>query len=191
MRDQLLFATVAAFAGMETTFALWANRVFGWGSTEVGLNFLFVGIVLVVMQGVLLGPLSRRFGEAWLVTAGAASITLGLFGLTMVHNIAELLVVNLLLASGMGLLNPSMNSLISRQAAIDEQGGILGVSQSASSLARALTPPLAGLLFDLAGHNSPYLAGGAVMLVVLVLAFRLPRVVPAKHGAATGETPAS
>jgi MFS transporter, DHA1 family, tetracycline resistance protein len=187
----LLFATISAFAGMETTFALWANRVFGWGSTEVGLNFLFVGVVLVLVQGVLLGRLSRRFGEARLVTAGAASITLGLFGLTVVHTIGALLVVNLLLASGMGLLNPAINSLISRQAAIDEQGGILGVSQSASSLARALAPPLAGLLFDLAGHNSPYLVGGGVMVAVLVLAFRLPRAMPARRAAATSERRAS
>jgi hypothetical protein len=45
-------------------------------------------------------------------------------------------------------------------------------------------------LFDLAGGNSPYLVGGCVMVVVLVLAFRLPRGLPAR-AAATGETPAS
>jgi DHA1 family tetracycline resistance protein-like MFS transporter len=185
----LLFATIAAFAGMETTFALWAQQVFGWGSEQVGLNFFFVGIVLVVVQGVLLGRLSRRFGEVRLVIAGAAAITLGLLGLPLVHSIAVLLVVNLLLASGMGLLNPAMNSLISRQAEIDEQGGILGVSQSASSLARALTPPLAGGLFDLAGHNAPYLAGAAVMVIVLVVAWQLPRAGGAP--AAAGGPPAT
>jgi MFS transporter, DHA1 family, tetracycline resistance protein len=187
----LLFATVSAFAGMETTFALWANRVFGWGSTEVGLNFLFVGIVLVVMQGLLIGRLSRRFGETRLVTAGAAAIALGLAGLVFTHTIAELLVVNLLLAGGMGLLNPSMSSLISRQAQIDEQGGILGVSQSASSLARALAPPIAGLLFDLSGHTAPYVVGAAIMAGVLVLALRLPRLGPVRAAAAPGEHRAS
>ncbi|HEV8026444.1 MAG TPA: MFS transporter, partial [Stellaceae bacterium] len=58
----LLFVTIGAFAGMETTFALWANQVFGWGSWEVGLNFFFVGVVLVVVQGGLIGWLSRRLG---------------------------------------------------------------------------------------------------------------------------------
>ncbi|HEV8029208.1 MAG TPA: MFS transporter, partial [Stellaceae bacterium] len=161
---------------METTFALWANQVFGWGSWEVGLNFFFVGVVLVVVQGGLIGWLSRRLGEARLLTAGALSIMLGLAGLPLVHAIPLLLVVNLLLAAGMGLLNPSLNSLISRQARIDEQGGILGVSQSASSLARAAAPPLAGLLFDTSGRNTPYIVGAALMLLVLILALRLPRV---------------
>jgi MFS family permease len=101
---------------------------------------------------------------------------LGLAGLPLVHAIPLLLVVNLLLAAGMGLLNPSLNSLISRQARIDEQGGILGVSQSASSLARAAAPPLAGLLFDTSGRNTPYIVGAALMLLVLILALRLPRV---------------
>jgi DHA1 family tetracycline resistance protein-like MFS transporter len=172
----LLFVTIGAFAGMETTFALWANQVFGWGSWEVGLNFFFVGVVLVVVQGGLIGWLSRRLGEARLLTAGALSIMLGLAGLPLVHAIPLLLVVNLLLAAGMGLLNPSLNSLISRQARIDEQGGILGVSQSASSLARAAAPPLAGLLFDTSGRNTPYIVGAALMLLVLILALRLPRV---------------
>jgi MFS transporter, DHA1 family, tetracycline resistance protein len=171
----LLFIAIGAFSGMETTFALWANQVFGWSSWEVGLNFFFVGIVLVIVQGGLIGRLSHRFGEARLLTAGALSITLGLAGLPLVHSIPLLLLVNLLLAGGMGLLTPSLNSLVSRQAQIDEQGGILGVSQSASSLARAVAPPLAGMLFDLSGRNTPYMVGAAFMLLVVILALRLPR----------------
>jgi MFS transporter, DHA1 family, tetracycline resistance protein len=171
----LLFIAIGAFSGMETTFALWANQVFGWSSWEVGLNFFFVGIVLVIVQGGLIGRLSHRFGEARLLTAGALSITLGLAGLPLVHSIPLLLLVDLLLAGGMGLLTPSLNSLVSRQAQIDEQGGILGVSQSASSLARAVAPPLAGMLFDLSGRNTPYMVGAAFMLLVVILALRLPR----------------
>jgi DHA1 family tetracycline resistance protein-like MFS transporter len=180
----LLFIAIGAFSGMETTFALWANQVFGWGSWEVGLNFFFVGIVLVIVQGGLIGRLSHRFGEARLLTAGALSITLGLAGLSLVHSIPLLLLVNLLLAGGMGLLTPSLNSLVSRQAQIDEQGGILGVSQSASSLARAVAPPLAGMLFDLSGRNTPYMVGAAFMLLVVILALRLPR---AASGPGIGE----
>jgi DHA1 family tetracycline resistance protein-like MFS transporter len=178
----LLFVTVSAFSGMETTFALWAKQVFDWGPSQVGLNFFFIGVVLVVVQGGLIGRLSRRFGEARLVTAGAASIGLGLVGLALTHGIAALAGVNLLLAGGFGLLNPALNSLVSRQAEIDEQGGILGVSQSASSFARAGAPPVAGALFDAWGHNAPYVVGAVLMLLVLVLALRLPRI--ARDGAA-------
>jgi len=171
----LLFLTVTAFAGMETTFALWANSAYGWGPREVGYNFLFVGLVLVAVQGGLIGRLSQRFGEARLVLAGAGMIALGLALLPVALTLWRLLLVNLLLALGMGLLNPSITSLISQQADIDERGGILGVSQSASSLSRILGPAAAGPLFALWGRDAPYYVGAVAMALVVALAARLPR----------------
>ncbi|MGO8918082.1 MAG: MFS transporter [Stellaceae bacterium] len=171
----LLFVTVTAFAGMETTFALWARSAYGWGPREVGYNFLFVGLVLVAVQGGLIGKLSRRFGEARLVLAGAGMIALGLALLPAALAVWRLLLVDTLLALGMGLLNPAITSLISQQADIDERGGVLGVSQSASSLSRILGPAAAGPLFELCGRDAPYYAGAVVMVLVVALAARLPR----------------
>ena len=171
----LLFITVTAFAGMETTFALWANSAFGWGPREVGYNFLYVGLVLVAVQGGLIGRLSQRLGEARLVLAGAGMIALGLALLPVALALWRLLIVNTLLALGMGLLNPSLTSLISQQADADERGGVLGVSQSASSLARILGPVVAGPLFEFWGRGAPYYVGAVVMALVVALALRLPR----------------
>jgi MFS transporter, DHA1 family, tetracycline resistance protein len=182
----LFFATISAFAAMETTFALWANDAFNWGPQQVGYIFLFVGLVLVVVQGLLIGPLSRRFGEARLVLAGAALIAAGLAGTPFALSLPRLLVVTALLALGMGLLNPSMNSLISRQAGSDERGGVMGVSQSAGSLARIVGPLIAGPLFALLGRDAPYYAGAVVMAGVVLLALRLPRERRALAGAEPG-----
>jgi MFS family permease len=182
----LFFATISAFAAMETTFALWANDAFGWGPQQVGYVFLFVGLVLVVVQGLLIGPLSRRFGEARLVLAGAALIAAGLAGTPFALSLPRLLVVTALLAVGMGLLNPSMNSLISRQAGSDERGGVMGVSQSAGSLARIVGPLIAGPLFALLGRDAPYYAGAIVMAGVVLLALCLPRERRAPAGAEPG-----
>jgi MFS transporter, DHA1 family, tetracycline resistance protein len=171
----LLFVTVAAFAAMETTFALWANSAYGWGPAQIGYVFLYVGVVLVIVQGALIGRLSRRFGEARLVAAGATLIALGLFLLPFALVLPLLLVVNALLAMGMGLLNPSINSLISRQAGSDERGGVMGVAQSASSLARVIGPAVAGVLFDRFGRDMPYYVAALVMAVVVLMAVRLLR----------------
>ncbi|HKX11195.1 MAG TPA: MFS transporter, partial [Stellaceae bacterium] len=160
----LFFAITAAFSGMETTFALWTKEAFGWGPAQVGWLFFFVGCVLIVVQGVLIGPLSRRLGEARLVLIGAASIAVGLATITVSSDLAMLLVASACLAVGMGLLNPSINSLISRQAGVEERGGIMGVSQSGASLARVVGPAIAGPLFELIGRNAPYYAGALVML---------------------------
>jgi DHA1 family tetracycline resistance protein-like MFS transporter len=171
----LFFAITAAFAGMETTFALWTKEAFGWGPAQVGWLFFFVGCVLIVVQGLLIGPLSRWLGEARLVLIGAASIALGLATITLSTNLAMLLVASACLAVGMGLLNPSINSLISRQAGIEERGGVMGVAQSGASLARVVGPAIAGPLFELIGRNAPYYAGTLVMLGVLGFALRVPR----------------
>ena len=179
----LFFAITAAFAGMETTFALWTKDAFGWGPEQVGWLFFFVGCVLIVVQGVLIGPLSRWLGEARLVLVGSAAIALGLGAITFASGLASLLFASGCLAIGMGLLNPSINSLISRQAGIEERGGIMGVAQSGASLARVVGPAVAGPLFELLGRNAPYYAGALVMLGVLGFALRLPREDAAPQGA--------
>lgn len=171
----LFFAITAAFSGMETTFALWTKDAFGWGPEQVGWLFFFVGCVLILVQGMLIGPLSRRLGEARLVLIGAAAIAAGLATITVSSDLAILLVASACLAVGMGLLNPSISSLISRQAGVEERGGIMGVSQSGASLARVVGPAIAGPLFQLIGRNAPYYAGALAMLAVLGFALRLPR----------------
>ena len=175
----LLFVTIAAFAGMESTFALWAQRAFGWGPQTVGYTFFYVGIVLAAMQGGLVGKLVEKFGEARLVTAGAGIIALGLIAVPLSIRVPMVLVAMAFLAIGMGLLNPSINGLLSLHAAADEQGGILGVGQSASSLARIVGPAVAGQFFDMLGRNAPYYLSATLMACVVLLALRIPRARPA------------
>ena len=142
---------------METTFALWTNSAFGWGPKQVGLIFLYVGIVLVLVQGVLIGRLSRRFGEARLVVAGSALIALGLCGLPFALTLPRLLVVNTVLLASAWACSTRRSAASSRkQAGADERGGILGVSQSAGSLARIVGPGVAGPLFSAFGRDAPY-----------------------------------
>jgi DHA1 family tetracycline resistance protein-like MFS transporter len=183
----VFFAAISAFAAMETTYALWTNSAFGWGPAQVGLIFLYVGTVLVLVQALLIGRLSRRFGEARLIVAGSALIGLGLLGLPFALSLPRLMLVNTLLPLGMGLLNPSLTSLISKEADSDERGGVLGVAQSGGSLARIVGPALAGPLFSAFGRDAPYYASAAVMVLVVAMALRLPRAAITPPAAARGE----
>src|SRR5260221_253105 len=130
----LSFLVILAFAGMEVTFAMWAFRQFHWGPLQVGLVFTFVGVISATMQGGLVGRLAKRYGEARLLTTGLAAILLGLLILPAAAGVPLLLASTGLLAVGMGLTQPSLNSLISRRARADEQGEVLGVNQSAGSI---------------------------------------------------------
>ena len=67
------------------------------------------------------------------------------------------------LALGMGAMQPSINSLISRRAGPEQQGEIMGVAQAIGSLSRVLGPIIAGALFGAFGRNSPFLLGAVLV----------------------------
>ena len=171
----LFFLVTFAFAGLEATFAMWSERVFGWGATQNGYLFAYAGVLAVIVQGGLMRKLAATFGEKRLLIQGAFALALGLALIPFARSLPLLLIAMALVAYGGGTSNPSLNSLISLSAAKTMRGSVLGISQSAASLARILGPAFAGAVFTLAGRNGPYVAGAAVMLVVLVLAIRLER----------------
>jgi len=171
----LFFTTTFAFAGMESTFALWALARFDWGPRQVGELFAMVGVVLVLIQGGLIGRLTKRFGEARMLRAGTITIGVGLALLAAALTPAVGIAACCLLSLGMGMAQPSTTSLISREASAIEQGGILGVNQSVGSLARMLGPPVAGIAFTLGGPSAPYVVGAALMLISAWLAGEVVR----------------
>jgi MFS family permease len=171
----VFFLVILAFAGMESTFALWAMRQFGWGPAQVGYALTLVGLLSAIMQGGLIGTLTRRFGEERLLLGGLALIALGLLVMPLAHHLAPLLVALAALALGMGMMQPSLNSLISRRAGAEEQGEVMGVAQSIGSLSRVLGPIIAGALFEAFGRNSPFLWGALLVGAALLVGWRLPR----------------
>ncbi len=185
----VFFLVILAFAGMEATFALWAMRQFSWGPAQVGYIFTYVGLLSAVMQGGLIGPLTRRFGEKSLLLGGLALIALGLLLLPLAAFLAPLLVAVTALALGMGAMQPSLNSLISRRAGLDEQGEVMGVAQSVGSLSRVLGPAIAGALFAGLGPDSPFVAGAIVVAAALLVGLRLPRRAPVPVAAGQASTP--
>jgi MFS family permease len=171
----IFFLVILAFAGMESTFALWAIGQFGWGPRQVGYVFSYVGLLSAILQGGLIGRLARLCGEERLLVCGLAMIAFGLLVLPFANHLPALVGAVSALALGMGLMQPSLNSLISRRAGREEQGEVLGVSQSAGSLSRVLGPAAAGLLFAEFGRNAPFFWGAALVAAALLVALKLTR----------------
>ena len=171
----LFFTTTFAFAGMESSFGLWADHRLHWGPRQVGMVFAVVGLVLVVVQGALIGRIIRRYGEARALLAGTIGIGIGLALLALAMEPILGVVASAWLALGMGLASPSTSSLISREAAADEQGSILGVNQSVGSFARLAGPAVAGQAFELGGPSAPYAVGACIMLISAWIAWQIVR----------------
>ncbi len=171
----MFFLVILAFAGMESTFALWAMGQYDWGPAQVGYALAYVGLLSALMQGGMIGLLTRRFGEEQLMLGGLVLIALGLLVLPEARDLPLLVVALSALALGMGAMQPSLNSLISRCAGAEGQGEVMGVAQSVGSLSRVLGPIAAGALFSGFGRGSPFLWGAVLVAGALVIGWQLPR----------------
>lgn len=161
-----MFAVTFAFASMETTFALLGARRFGLTPAGLGVVFAYLGIVMVAVQGGLVGRLTDRYGDRAIAVAGAAALGAGLLVLPFAPAWIAYPALALV-AVGQGLLSTTTAALIARTGG-QELGGAFGVGQSASSAARAIGPLIAGVAFDL-GTPLPYLLGGVLCLAALAL----------------------
>jgi MFS family permease len=165
----LTFVMTIAFAAMESTFTLFAEHVRGLEAMHVGRMFGVAGLVMIIVQGGLVGRLVKRFGEAKLVPAGLVLLAIGLGLLPFAPPTGPMVMVFVLIAVGQGIASPSLHALISRGTSPDEQGFVLGANQSMSALARAVGPTLGGGLY-LLGPANPFLASAGVILLSLPLA---------------------
>jgi DHA1 family tetracycline resistance protein-like MFS transporter len=175
------FLLVMAFSMMNTAFPLYTGFSFGYNAEQTGYVLAYVGLLAVIMQGMLLDRLSRRFGLTRLVIAGTFILLLSFLAVPYVSAESFGLVGLLLGAAGFaignGLSSPALTALASKTADEHEQGKALGMMQSAASLARAVSPMLTGALLnnsvnqvDAFTLKRNFWTAAAILLVTLAVA---------------------
>jgi MFS family permease len=178
----LIERMVARFraGSIESGLLAWlTDHVHRWGYREdkqatlvvVLVVFAYLGTVLTLAQGVLVRRLSTRWSEPVMASAGAVLTMIGFVLLavaTIESNFSLTIAAVAIEVVGFAFVNPSLQSLISRRSDPAQQGGILGLAQSASSLARILGP-VSGLALFHRSADWPYWAAAAVMALGLLL----------------------
>ncbi|MBI5496488.1 MAG: MFS transporter [Deltaproteobacteria bacterium] len=180
------FLFTVSWANVEQTFGLLLERKFvehpgtpeamGKAIALTTTALTLVGFVAAVVQGGLIGRLTRRFGEKALLASGLFLQVVALALIAYVPTELLLYPVLVLMAVANGLVNPSSSSLVSRAAPPDEQGLTLGIAQSLAALGRALGPVWGGWLFERDFHL-PYVSSAVVMLVAAGFAVTIPALV--------------
>ncbi len=173
------FLGVLAFSCMQITFPLFTYEVFHYQVMETGYLMAFIGIVVMVFQGGLIGRLSRMFGEGPLALVGVALGMVSLFLLPVTKTLMPLLVALAIMGVGSGLNNPTLSSLISLGADESEQGSVIGASRSLNTFARILGPLWGGWSYGALGLRMTYWSAGLVMLIALLVGLPLMRMRPA------------
>ncbi len=168
------FAFAFSFAIFMSGFALFAERRFTWnghpfGVKEVGYIFAYVGFLGIILQGGLIGRLVKRFGETKLVSAGFISATVGFALIGFMYHLPGLLVASTLASFGTGVLRPALTSLITQHAGREEQGIVLGLTQSLMSVAQIVAPVIGGFLIDRQLLTTWAVTGAAVSLVGVLI----------------------
>lgn len=163
-------ASTLAFTVLYVVFPLHAEQSMGYDRSRVSYLFAFVGLMTALVQGGLVGRLSRLLGEGRLLLLGGLLMAVGLWGLPRVSDGGALFHLSLaLLGIGFGMAGPAEAGYVSRSAPPELQGRILGSLQSANSMARILGPVAAGLAMGTGGAPAAFIGAAAFAAVAGLL----------------------
>ncbi len=161
-----------AFAIFQTIFPLYALYRFDLDARSTGFVLTYVGILVVFVQGFLVGWMASRFDDYRLIFLATLITAISLFAWAIAPNVIALLIVLAPLALAAGTLNTLLNSTLSKAVYPEEVGGTLGLSASLESLTRVISPTAGGFLLGSVGLWAPGLAGGLIMIWTVNYAWR-------------------
>ncbi len=180
------FTASLAFSALPAIFSLYANEVIFdravQAGTYIGLMLAFNGMMQVITQIVLLRPLIQKFGERRVLVLGQIALIIAFLGTSMLTNAWLITLLFAPFAFGRGVSEPSIQALITRFQSVAKSGTLLGLYQSARSLALIVGPIWAGYAYEAISPRAVFVVGGFIMMAALVFGLILLRMeIPAKQ----------
>ena len=172
-----LFTFIMAFSMYTSGIALFAGRrleINGkmFGPSDVAYILAYGGLLGILIQGFMMGRLIKRFGELTLVKFGFIALAIGMLVLSIANGLIVALLAATFTALGHGTLRPILNSLVSQSVGPQEQGAVLGLSQSLQSMAQILAPLIGGWLIEQRVESVWALAAALFAVFGLVVPWR-------------------
>ena len=161
---------ILPFSLMQVALSLLARDGLGWGPGQVSTVFMAVGVSDIVAQGLLLPHLIRWLGDKGVSQLGLGLGVLAMIGLALVPvtGSAALLYLSVVVfASGEGVFNATLASMLSAAVPDEAQGRVQGGSQAFQSLAQVAGPLAGGTLYGRLGGAPTFAAGAVVVLLAL------------------------
>jgi DHA1 family tetracycline resistance protein-like MFS transporter len=176
MRLYQFLAFGFSFAMFTAGFPLFAERRLTWhgvpfGPEQVGFSWAYAGFLGIFLQGPALGKMVKKFGESSLNRLGFAAYAAGYLTLAFCFSIPVLIAATTFCAIG-SLVRPTLTSMITQAAPREEQGVVLGLTQSLTSIAQITGPPVAGFLIQHGLLTGWGITAAAVASLGLLLASR-------------------
>ena len=172
----LIFIMSFGMTNFQGMVGLYVVDKFAFDTTQVGALWMVMGAVMIVAQGGLVGPLTKKFGELALIKVGLLGGVIGFILVALaVDYITTLLAIGFFILT-LALIGPALNSHISKFAG-EHQGTVMGLNSAMTSLGRVVGPLWGGYIYDI-NIEYPFLSGAATLALGLLVSL-LP-VHPAK-----------
>lgn len=164
-----------AFSGMEFTLTFLAVERFEFSPSQNGGMFVYIGLILIFVQGGIVRKFAHPIGEKRLAVVGIACGIFAFITLSLAVKLFLFFGALALMAFSIGLVSPTLNALVSLYSKENDQGVNLGLFRSIGSLARAIGPLVAAFTYFIFGSSSTYLFGAFVVAIPLIAALKLPQ----------------
>ncbi|MGA9139226.1 MAG: MFS transporter [Methanocella sp.] len=179
----MLFATFA-LACIDTTYVYFISDRFGMselpsgmpflgghlvltGPNVLGIIFTAMGLIAVVSQ-LAVGRMMQKYGEEKTIIFGFGVLCAGMALVIITVDLASLVLVTCLIALGGNLLNPAINTLVSKRSPQDQQGATMGLLGSFNSIGRVLGPSMGGFAY-VVSILLPYLGSAVIALASMAM----------------------
>ncbi|WP_292083327.1 MULTISPECIES: TCR/Tet family MFS transporter [unclassified Brevundimonas] len=131
----------------SAVFVLYAGLRYGWGPWEVGMLLALVGVLDMIVQGVLVGPVSKKLGDRMTMILGLCGGTLGIALMGWAPT-GVAFIIAMLPNALWGLAMPTLQSLMTRRVSESEQGQLQGANMSVASIAGVASPLFFGWIYS-------------------------------------------
>ncbi len=178
----LLTVMVFIFIGQHATHSTWAfftEESFGWSPLEIGLSLGFVGVVVAIVQGGIVGPFVKKLGQNKAVIVGLSFNAAGLLMMGLATEGWMIYAIMLPYALG-GLAGPSLQGIMTSQVGANQQGELQGGITSLQSLTNIIGPLLMLSIFyeftdpkaEIYFPGAPFLLGTVLAVISLFIAIK-------------------
>jgi MFS transporter, DHA1 family, multidrug resistance protein len=128
---------------------------------------MIMGFVGALVQGGLVGRLTKKYGENAVIQGGIVVSAIGFGLILLVHSFATAALYLTIFGIGNGVIRPSVSSLLTKTSTAGH-GSVTGLLSSFDSLGRIIGPPLGGWLFSMA-IGLPYISGAVISIAAFLL----------------------
>ncbi|RPJ27426.1 MAG: MFS transporter [Chloroflexi bacterium] len=157
----LIFIMSFGMTNFQGMIGLYVVDKFAFNTTQVGAIWMVMGAVMIVSQGVLVGPLTEKLGEQTLIKVGLLGGAIGFVLVAFaIDYITTLLALGFFMLA-LALMGPALNSYISAFAG-KHQGTVMGLNSATTSLGRVIGPLWGGYLYDI-NIEYPFFSGAATL----------------------------